>query len=108
MEEYTNRELGLLIVEIKKDIDVQHDHVNESIVDMNDTLKKHNGRLSKVEVWINRSIGALVIISVIVSSLLFPLIIRLVTDNKASDAKIKEQVSKAIEEMNLIPEPINQ
>ncbi len=53
-----------------------HYSVVSSIDKMNETLKSHNGRLTKMETWQNRVIGALTILSVLVGSLIFPLVIK--------------------------------
>lgn len=103
MEEYTNREIGLLMEKMKEDIKHQHGDIKDSIDGLDLTIKKHNGRLSKVEVWINRSIGALVIVSIIISGIVFPTVVKIITNSKDSDQKVKEQVSQIIEDMELIP-----
>jgi len=66
--------------------------INKSINDVNATLKDHNGRLRTNEEWRNRMIGALIIISIVVSGLLFPAIISVLRGKVANaDTKLTSE-----------------
>lgn len=65
-ENYTNKELGLLIQSTIAKID-QFIHDNhEQHCDMDNTLKEHNGRLRKSEKWQERIMGGFVVASMLV------------------------------------------
>ena len=54
MEEYTNRELGILLTQVK-----------EKVFDIHKQTKITNGRVSSLENWKNKVVGALIITEII-------------------------------------------
>ncbi len=70
MEEYTNRELYLLMEELIKNNNTSHDRIEAQV-------KKTNGRVSDLEKWKYGISGALALMGVIVGFLGFKLTIPL-------------------------------
>lgn len=76
MEHYDNKELGLLMQSLTSKIDQFMKDNHEEHCEMHNTLKEHNGRLKKIEIWRGYMTGGMVIIGLIFGSYFLPLLIK--------------------------------
>jgi len=65
-----------LLSEIKSSNTNEHQTIVKSVDVLCNTITEHNGRLRKLEEWQNRMIGAIAILGLIVSGLVFPVLIK--------------------------------
>jgi hypothetical protein len=95
--------LTRLFDDLKSDNKVEHEGIKESILENTKTLKEHNGRLTKGEEFRNKMVGALLLLSFMLSVMIVPVAIIIVRDtidnNKGSKnlIRIDENGNKYIE-----------
>lgn len=66
MDQYSNREIDLMLNSLKDHIDVNHGVLLTTLKRIEDQTTKTNGRVKKLEIWRGMIIGAIAIISMIV------------------------------------------
>ena len=60
------------MTDMRRANDVDHDFIRKAVEKINTTLVDHNGRLRKSELWQNRMIGGMVVVSILVGSVVIP------------------------------------
>lgn len=73
-----------LLGEIKSSNSEEHHTLIKNIDKLTCVIDSHNGRLRKVEEWQNKMIGAIAIIGLVVTGLIFPSIIKISASIMAS------------------------